>query len=333
MTEPAPAALPAPKPPKPKAGSLHVFHFVTLILALAGFLVLVLWPRPLSNNGPRPGGLSLNDRVATLEHKVANLENRMDGLGASAPGAAAPTAPTGTVTRLQGDVAALSAALDTVQAEVRRGSQNQASSQRAAQSLFAAAIAFMQLREAASSGHGYVEELAAMKVATRDDTAFAMPLAQLEPYALNGVPTAPALYQRFQSLAIAARRAIDESEAQNWWQRILVELRDLVIIRPVDSIDGANDALANIESDLAEGVIGTALDAAKGLPPAATETLKGWEQEAEARQTVDRSLQQMAELLIAAALPPREAAPASPASPSAPATAPAATSSPDADAP
>jgi hypothetical protein len=307
MTDPA---LPPPVPHR----KLNILHLSTLVLATAGFVVLVLWPRPVAN-GSLPAASDANavrEKVAALEDKVAALENRVNDLNARVAAGGTATSPlpelakagTTDIARLQSDVVALSAALTVLQAEFKQSSKDTAQNQRAAQSLYAAAIAFLQLRDAAGSGRGFVEELAAMRVATKGADAFQEPLAKLEPYALNGVPSVPALYVQFQSLATAAGQAVSQASAQNWWQRILATLRGLVVVRSVNDTLSPDDPISEIETDLSQGAVNTALTTMNNLPAAADETMKGWRAEAEARARVDQSLHMMAQLLVAAAMPP-----------------------------
>jgi hypothetical protein len=307
MTEPALQLSPARR--------LKTSHLFIVIFAIVGFVILALWPRHVAN-----GGLStandvdaLREQVAALEEKVATLEIRVDDLGTRVTSTSAAPALTVSesaktnspdVVRLQSDVVALSAALTALQAEVKQTGKDTEQNQHAAQALYAAAIAFLQLRDAVNSGHGFIEELAAMRVTTKGDDAFQEPLAKLEPYASNGVPSVPVLYTQFQTLAVAAGQAISESGAQTWWQRILATLRGLIVIRSTNDVLTPNDPLGEIESDLAQGAISTALATMNNLPAAAEETMKNWRVEAEARQTADQSLHLMAQLLVSAALPP-----------------------------
>jgi hypothetical protein len=322
MTESASTSSPDPSPALPPPArpcrKRQVLRFVIVILATAGFVVLALWPRHSAHDMVAGDDNALRERVAVLEQKVGALENKLSEMNAHVDSSAAiaiepaPTGaklPAGDTARLQSDVVALSAGLAALQAEVKQDDKDNAQNQRAAQSLFAASIAFLQLRAAAESGHGFVNELAAMRVATRDFSAFQPPLIKLEPYALNGVPSTPMLYTQFRALASATAQAIDQAGAQNWWQRIVAALKGLIVVRPLNGPDNFNDAIAGIENNLAQGVVTTAVDTANNLPPAAAETLKNWRAEAEARAAVDDALHTMADLLVAAALPPPRDAP------------------------
>jgi len=257
----------------------------------------------------------LREKVAVLESKVEALDARTNDLAAKVnalASAPAPTAPEDTktakisspdLTHLQSDLAALSASVSNLQAETKREDSVIAATRAQTQATVAEMIAFIQLREAAVTGRGFTHELATMQNAAKNDVRFTEPLDRLVPYAEKGAPTLFTLREQLTAQAADAEQAIAKASAQNWWERILIELKGLVSVRSLHESGPAN-AFRVMESDLDRGDLASAVDGMKNLPPEAQKTLEDWHTKADVRRTVDDNLRAMSESLIAGAPAP-----------------------------
>jgi hypothetical protein len=176
----------------------------------------------------------------------------------------------------------------TLQAEVKQAVITATQSQDAVKAEISAGIAFIQLREAVGGGHPFTEALAAMRAATRSDSAVQEPLNRLDPYAAQGVPSLATLQEQLTALEPRLANAADKAAAQNWWQRILAEVKGLITVRAVNG--NAPDAFAAVDAALARGDTGAALEAVKALPPAAQDGLAEWRGHLESRRAVDDAL-------------------------------------------
>jgi hypothetical protein len=193
------------------------------------------------------------------------------------------------MTHLQNDLATLSSALNDLRSEVKQTDSSATQTQKSTQASLAAAIAFIQLREAATSGRKFVNELAAMRKAARNDGDFQQQLGKLESFAPMGAPTFFALQEELISL----EGPIARTTAQTLWQKILTELKSLISVRPLHGGDSV--AFTAMERALAQGDGSVALDDMKNLPTDAQTVLNDWRTHVEARQQIDTALQTMAD--------------------------------------
>ena len=190
-----------------------------------------------------------------------------------------------------------------IETEVKRTGAAAMQRQQAAQSSMAAAIAFIQLRSAAEAGRGFASELAAVKSAAPEDAKFREVLARLEPYAAKGAPKLMRLREEFITLESSVSVAVSRSTAQNWWGRLVSEMKGLISIRPLHG-GGAMDNSTTAEDALSSGDLPAALVAIGSLPPEAQDVLKNWRAKAEARAAVDADLHDLSDRLTAMAAPP-----------------------------
>ncbi len=307
---------PMPETPEKPPCRKKKFLCLLVILAVIGAAIAVLPYCPWFNR--MHGGLAAQDFAATkqrltdLESRVEVLDKQLNALNAQATApadvktqAGAPPESAAEVAHLQNDMIALSSALAALQTEVKQTGTHAMHSQQATQASLAAAIAFIQLREAATAGRSFTAELAAMRDATKNDTGFQESLSKLEPLAAKGAPALPVLQEELIALETSAATAIAKNDAQTWWEKFLAELRGLVSVRRMHG-GGATDAFTIMETALAQGDIAGALEAMKNLPPDAQQVLNGWREKAEARRAIDENLRALAAHFSALANPSGE---------------------------
>jgi hypothetical protein len=299
---------------------LCLFSFLLIMAALAAAVFWppahdLIWPAPY-NSAPS------SEKLTALEQKVATLNVRVDDLGArldamassvSAPIVASstnevPAKSSADLARAQSDLVALSAAVSSLQTEMKEVNGIATAARAETQNLIAQALAFAQLRDTAMSGRGFAAERTAFQSAAKSDPDFMQPLNELAPYADKGAPSLAILRQQLVDMTGDIERAMAKASAQNWWERLLAELKGLVSVRPLHGTATSDDALAAMESDLAHDDLAAALDQIKNLPPEAQKTLDDWRANVEARQKIDQALQVMSDHLTVAA--PSNASPA-----------------------
>jgi hypothetical protein len=207
---------------------------------------------------------------------------------------------------MQGDLASLSASIGAMQTEVKQASTAAREIRQAAQSSFAAAIAFMQLRAAAEAGRGYAPELSSLRATAPSDAQFRDILSRLDTSAAKGAPTLSQLREEYQELEGTLTVAVDRSEAKTFWQRVLAAIRGLISIRPEHG--GTVGVDAQIENALAAGDLKTAVAASKDLPKELEPIIRDWQNRVEARVVIDESLQELADRFVAIAGTPLSSA-------------------------
>ena len=130
---------------------------------------------------------------------------------------------------MQGDLAALAITVNGLQTE--------------AAAMRGESIAFMQLRDAVASGHGFAHELDALQSATKTTPLSKICSNKLMPFAEKGAPTGIALREQLTEQAGAIDQALAKAGAQSWWERVLAELKGLVSIRPLHGAASADVTL------------------------------------------------------------------------------------------
>lgn len=248
--------------------------------------------------------ITAESRLEALEAQMSEMRERLREFETSPKTDETKDAPKSATDlgRLQSDMIALSSAMSALQMEVKQTGSHAALAQQVTQTSVAAAIAFVQLREAANSGRSFLDEFDTLRKATKSDAAFQEQLVVLEPYADKGVPTVTALHEELLTLENSALQAIERASAQNWWQRVLAELKGLISIRPLHGA-GAPDTLTALENNIAKGDMTAALEEAKNLNPEAQKTLASWRTKVEAREKIDQALHIMAQRFVARAEP------------------------------
>jgi hypothetical protein len=303
---------------KPQSRSGGEWLWLCLAFLIAAGLFAAVFFLPIRDEiMPLPGGAAPSqERTNEIEHRLQALEARVSTLETQEPNTPAPVsllheqpphaAPaTDDLAHVQSDLAQLAATVGGLQDQVK---QTGASVHAVTQTALAKMIAFMQLRDAAASNHGFATELEAMRAAAKDAPNLKEPLDKLAPYADKGAPGLALLREELTEQTSAVEVATAKAGAQNWWERILAELRGLVLIRSLNSSEAQDGALQAMKSALAGDDVAAALAAMKTLSPEAQQTLTEWQKQAEARLAIIESLQAIANRLTADA----EAAPAPP---------------------
>ena len=203
-----------------------------------------------------------SDEIAGLRTMGLELEGRMEALS--------------------GQLSALQPATDRIEALAARLAEVEAAAGRATpgERRDAFVLALSQLRGAVERGGAYADELAA---ATRladggGDAETAAPLAALEQWAADGVPTPRRLRGRFTreagEIVAAARRNPDA----DWVERTVERLTSAVKVRRIGDAEGESvDALvARAEGYLAAGDLAAAVNELTGLQGGGAEAAAPW---------------------------------------------------------
>jgi uroporphyrinogen-III synthase len=297
MKDPLPPPSPAP-PPKPEAASpppsapkrssaLGAFA-TALVVAVLGALGWVYWQSTLTGGGtadPGPGLRALDSRLGQLDRRLAGLENRpapaapaIDLSGLEARLASLEARPqadpllAAEISRLSEENRRLSAALDALRGEaqtIRDGGERDRADTRRAEFL----LAVGQLRDAASAGRGFAEEL---RVARGLAPESAAPTIARLAAQQTGVETRASLARRFGPVAnaVVAAARVEQASDTPFLAEALERVQRYLSIRRVGEVggDSATARVARAEARLAvddlEGALaaldppGPALDAA-----------------------------------------------------------------------
>jgi hypothetical protein len=240
--------------------------------------------------------VQLEQRVASDEQKIQELEAKLNDLGsnnASATTNAMPPSEAPAATQLRSDFAALSATVSALQAGMKQAGSAATEIWQSTQNRISASVAFIQLRADADAGRAFGQDLTQLRVATVGDAAVQGPLAALDPYAAKGVANLDSLREEFERLEGPATVAVDKATAQSWRERLVAELKGLISVRPLHGAPTV-DTLATAENALAVGDLAAALDAVRQLPPEAQEVFRDWQKKVEARMAVNQALQAIA---------------------------------------
>ncbi len=311
-----------------------------VLLVLAGLGGAIGWPLLLArvegtSRGPSPAELArqialVQDDVAVLRQKVAEVQGKVEGQGAAvttaaadaglaqrvaaleaAQGTARPSLPPHLAEQVQAlgerltaleknsaDAAALlrlSGRLDKVEATMRDIEARRSSAG-------ALLLAVGQLRQAVDLAQPYDAEWRAVTVLAGKDDAIAAPMAALRPHAAAGIPTRPALAARFQALEPAIVRAEILPPGQGWWRQTLNRLMTLVTVRREDGMaagDGAAAVAARVEGRLAASDLAAAAAEAGRLTGAPAHVAAPWLDDARARLAADQALGELSAQVIA----------------------------------
>jgi uroporphyrinogen-III synthase len=312
MTD-TPAVIPSPPASETLDGSLCrkkkpvrriiTALFILALVAIPASFYFCPWLANVLTHGVLQNSAQAEAHLTDIDRRVQLLENRfqeLSGRVSSTPVYAAPDAKEVAATnhaaelaRMQSDLVGLSSALGALRAEVKQSSAAAAQAREATQALLASAITFIQLREAALSGHSFTDELTAFRTAAGNDLDLQKSIAQLEPYAAEGAPSFSELHQRLLAHEAGAANAIEKAQAQNWWQRITAELKGLVSVRSLHGNE-VSDRFAVLEAALDKNDAAAALEAYKNLAPEAQQALADWHARLEARAAIDDTLHRLA---------------------------------------
>jgi len=200
------------------------------------------------------------------------------------------------IARLQNDVVSLSGALAAMQAEVKHSEDLSGQIQKTAQATQAILIDFMQLRSMAENGRPFSAELARFRGDSGDNSAVQQQINLLAPLAAEATPSLAALRAQLSDLEPAVIRANAQAKAQNWWEKILANIKSLVIIRHQQG-DRAEDSLAPLAAGLDSADYAKANAEFAALPPSTQAALKNWQAALADRAKIDQTLQAIADLL------------------------------------
>jgi hypothetical protein len=234
---------------------------------------------PLQNE-LRKQAASLND----LGNRVGELSNRVGAVEKSA--AQQPAVDPRAVQALQGDVQKLAVNLSDLSnrlGKLETQEAAQAGAERVDQALM---LALGQLREAVRGGRPYAAELATAKSLARDRQDVLQALQPLEANAAKGVPTLPALTQRFRAVANDIVHAEQAPPGEDWGDQIMARIRSLVTVRRVGAKSGddpVQNAVAAAEGALDRADLPGAVQALDGLQGAPAQAAKPWLDQAHAR--------------------------------------------------
>jgi hypothetical protein len=284
--------------PPPKGGAFAAKFVITFILiliivgAVAYVRIYAVPPSAGTTVGVRGGDMALKSQLDAVAARLQALETRVEKLEAAPASAVVPAAASpADLAHMQSDMVALSSAMAALQAEVKTTGATAAEAREVSASRVAAVVAFIQLRDAAASGRGFVNELAVLRDAAKSDAALQTAVSRLEPYAAKGAPTGDALRDDLLEREPGIRVAMAKDAAEHWWQRVFAELQGVITVRRMNG--GAGGVLAQLETALATG--GDAVPEVFGrLPPDAQSQLAGWREKFDARRRIDDALRDIA---------------------------------------
>lgn len=257
--------------------------------------------------GAAPGGVVAtgdSDRLAALERQLAELKvgsaqseqlaKGLSDLQIAAGGRellaqsirdiqSSTAATQGNVERISGQVTALGARLDQVDAAL---------ADRRQQALRAEAIVLSvgQLRAALATSKPFAKEINALRVMAGGDADMAAALDQIQPFADSGVPSTDELTKDFARLAPTLVRSAVVGDGQSWWRQALYHVESVISIRRVgEDVPGdATDAVvARAEGKLDNGDLPGAISALQALTGLPADTAASWIRDAGQRVVVD----------------------------------------------
>jgi hypothetical protein len=321
----SPGLLPSPAPAPGRSARKATIAFLIIFILLAGGVSVLRHNAPgrfplsapnvavavapaVDTNTPSAIPPPSDQRLTEMDDKIQALGNEIHTLSAKVEAsdhrleASASKEASADIPRLESDVAALASAVSGIQSEIKRTGATAEQSQKMTQVTLATAIAFIRLRETALSGQPFSGELTAMRTAARNDGDFQEQIAKLGPFAAGGAQNIVGLQNEFLAHEKDAASAVDRAMARTLWDKLLAELQTFVSVRRLNGGD-SDDPFVTIESALAHGDVGAALNGFKAMPAAAQSALKDWRTDADARQQVDAALRTMAEHFTAMANP------------------------------
>jgi hypothetical protein len=239
--------------------------------------------RPL----PQPPDLTtVNQRTAAIETTLKDLRGALADIrrmAEQAPPAATPQA----VDALTDRIAGLEERISTLAA---------ARPAAAASSLALEIGALNALSDAVQSGRPFAKELEAARARLGDRAG---PLALLEPYADNGVPSVAALAERFSELAPQLLRP--SATDNGVLARLLSNASRLVEVRPVGEPQGnsAGEVIARVETKLGRGDLAAALAEVESLPASVKSAASAWIAAATQRRDAEQTVRRLIDAALA----------------------------------
>jgi hypothetical protein len=161
------------------------------------------------------------------------------------------------------------------------------------------------LRDAIAAGAPFANELNAVRALLKERAA---PLAPLDKFAKDGLPTVAVLSKRFEPIAnkLASPPTPPDSGV---FTRLWNNAGKLVDVRPVGEPQGsdAGAVVARMETKLARGDLSGALEESKALPLEARDLAKDWFEAAERRRDADAAIRNLINAALAAISAERQA--------------------------
>jgi hypothetical protein len=229
-------------------------------------------------------------QTKTLSDSLAAVNQRLDSIAAAAQGArehadeASAAAKGATRNAVQpNDLDALANRVAALERSIKSLSETTArrtapTADRAARG----AVASAALRAAVERGAPFTAELAAVKSFGADRGA----VAELEPFAANGIPSASDLARELSQLTNSLRQASGSKPgAASFLGRLEDHARNLVHVTPVNAPPGNEPAavIGRLDADAQHADIAAALADVARLPPAASTIVEPWVQKVNAR--------------------------------------------------
>jgi hypothetical protein len=334
MIDVTPDATSASAPPRRRRISLHDARWVVLgvaLLLLAGAAIWWLVPAlpPAPSASPLADTLKqMDDRLAALAQRQAALDQTLARLEQQPPRGSEPAARQEEIAVLRqlaerialleqhaetppADAAALAALKDELHQIGDRLDKIEtapvpptppAAEERPPQDLL---VALTPLEGALRGARPFSAELARLETAAQDRPEVKAALAPLEALAPQGLPSLATLTRRFeQDVAPAVMRSAMAPEDADWGDRVLSELRGLVVVRRTgaagaQSKDPVEAALARTEQALVASDLAAAVAALEGLPSRAAGPAKEWLAAAKSRLGAEAAMATLERLATA----------------------------------
>ncbi|MCX5514137.1 hypothetical protein C3941_21095 [Kaistia algarum] len=234
-------------------------------------------------------------RLAAIETTLSELKSAAPAPSASAPAAAVDLgplegriaalesrpaeaqAPTVDLTPLEAKIGGLQSRLDQIEAHPPVDPKTEIAAQ---------TIALTSLRQAASSGGAFADEIKAYQALGGDASVLA-------PLASAGAPSLETLKASFPAVADQIRTVSAKPDPNaSVWDRLAASAGSLVSVKPAGPIEGSSPTaiLSRIEAAVTKGDLPAALREADGLDAAAKVPLADWADGAQRRIAIDAAL-------------------------------------------
>jgi hypothetical protein len=235
---------------------------------------------------------AVNQRLDSIAAAAQGAREHADEASAAAKGATRNAVQPGDLDALASRIAALERSIKSLsQTTVRRATPTD---DRAARG----AVATEALRAAVERGAPFTAELAAVKSFGADRG-----VAELEPFAATGIPSAGDLGRELSQLTNSLRQASGSKPADaSFLGRLEDNARNLVRVTPIDAPPGNEPAavISRLDADAQHADIAAALADIARLPPAAKAMVQPWVQKVNARNAAIAASRRIAAGALAA---------------------------------